>query len=171
MNERSNNAALARPCWVVGADARANLRRVHDNLYVGGAIAVLERPSPWTEWWGVVDVHGPEHNQAFRREAAFGKLAVFLRRGFEDGAPVPDGLLDAVASLIRRRGGPVLISCAMGVSRSASVAYAVIRAETGAGHEAALNAVACPGGRPLPVTLASARAWADVRGANPKVTL
>ena len=155
------------PRWLPHVDARANLRLVHRDLYVGSAVAVLFRPGSGRDWWGAVDAHGPAHSEAFRREARFGELAACIRFGFEDGGPVPPALIEAAVGLARGRRGPLLICCAMGVSRSASVAYCVIRAETGATHEEALRAVSCPQGRPLPATLASARAWADARAARP----
>ena len=159
-----DDAELPFPEWVRTADQRAMLRCVAPNLYVGGATAVLERVRPNVEWWAAVDVHGPRHSNAFRREPAYGDIARTLRYGFDDGAPVPDGLLAAVVAFVAPRRGPVLISCAAGVSRSASVAYAVIRAELGVGHDVALRLVSCPGGAPLPVTLNSARRWADAYG-------
>lgn len=162
-----DDAELPFPEWVRTADQRAMLRCVAPNLYVGGATAILERARPHVEWWAAVDVHGPRHSNAFRREPAFSDLPRLLRCGFEDGAPVPDGLLAAVVAFVGPRQGPVLISCAAGVSRSATVAYAVIRAEMGLGHDVALRLVSCPGGGPLPVTLQSARRWAD-RHAPPK---
>jgi protein-tyrosine phosphatase len=136
---------------------------VHDNLYVGGAIAILSRASPRVAWWAALDLHGVRHPEGFRREAAFSTVDVFLRRSFDDGEPIPEGLLNAVAALIQRRRGPVLISCAAGVSRSASVAYAILRDETGIGHDEALRAVSCKNGRPHHRTLESARRWADHR--------
>jgi hypothetical protein len=158
-----DDAELPFPQWVRTADQRAMLRCVAPNLFVGGATAILERARPHTEWWAAVDLHGTQHSTGFKREPAFGELRRFLRCAFEDGAPVPDGLLDAVTAFVRGRGGPVLISCAMGVSRSATVAYAVIRAELGVGHDVAARMVACPAGSPLRTTLQSARRWADAR--------
>lgn len=155
--------STAFPRWVPGVDERANLRCVHDNLYVGSAIAILSRARPRVEWWAAVDLHGLRHPESFRREAAFGAMGVFLRHAFDDGQPIPEGLLDAVAALVRRRRGPVLISCAAGVSRSASVAYAILRDESGVDHDEALRVVSCKGGRPMHGTLESARRWADHR--------
>lgn len=154
------------PQYLPHADARANLRRVGADLYVGGATAILERPSPGRGWWGAIDLHGGRHMEAFRREPAFGDLDRFLRAAFEDGFPVPDGVLDAAAAFARRRQGPLLVCCAAGVSRSATVAYAILRAEGRAGHDAALRAVSCANGRPLPATLRSAEVWADALAAG-----
>lgn len=151
------------PQYVRHADARANLRCVGRDLYVGGATAILERAAPHRAWWAAVDLHGARHGESFRREPAFGDLSRFLRASFDDGMPVPEGVLDAVVAFVRHRAGPVLITCAAGVSRSATVAYAVTRAELGVGHDVALAMCSCSGGRPLPVTLRSAQRWAEAR--------
>ena len=154
------------PFYLSHADSRSNLRCVGPRLYVGGATAVLDGPAPRREWAAAVDLHGSRHPEAFRREPFFGALGRFLRVAFEDGAPVPEGALPAAADLYRGCSGPVLISCAAGVSRSASVAYGVLRAVLGLGHDEALRRVACPGGRPLPATLESARRWAGALSAR-----
>lgn len=154
------SAGAGYPRWHRG-DGRANLREVGEDIFVGGAIAVLERPARGRRWWGAVDAHGPRHAEALRRELAFGEVERSVRWGFEDGDAVPAGLLDAAVALARARRGPLLVCCAMGVSRSASIAYAVLRAVSGLGHDEALRRVACEAGRPLVATLASAKAWAE----------
>lgn len=157
----SNPSNLPFPQYVREADSRANLRCVAADLYVGGAIAVMQRPAPTRAWWAAIDLHGKRDTDAFRRELAFGELEIFLRWPFDDGMAVPDGLLDVARSLYERRHGPILVSCAAGVSRSVSVAYAIVRASLGVGHDTALQMCACLGGRPLPATLRSAERWVE----------
>lgn len=86
-----------------------------------------------------------------------------IRYGFDDCDVVPVALLVAAEALYRDAQGPVLVSCAAGASRSASVAYALLRVVRGYSHEAALARVKLPGGGPHPRTLATAQAWAEAR--------
>ncbi len=149
------------PRWVPGVNAQAMLREVGDNLYVGGMVAVCERPSKAREWWGVIDCHGYRHERD--REIRYGQLPRVLRYGFDDGDRVPEALLAAAEALYRAAQGPLLVSCAAGASRSASVAYALLRVVRGYSDEGALARVRLPGGGPAPVTLASAERWAQIR--------
>jgi len=78
--------------------------------------------------------------------------------------------LASVEQMLRARGAPsarvigaVLVSCAAGVSRSASVAYALLRVVRELPHDEAFERVVCSGGRPRPETLASAERWAAHR--------
>lgn len=151
------------PQWLHTADTRANLRRVAPGLYVGSAVAVCERPARNRDWWAVIDCHGPRGVASVHRELRFGQLDHVIRYAFEDGEPVPEALLVAAEVLYRRAGGSVLVSCAAGVSRSASVAYALLRVVRELPHDEALERVACAGGRPRPETLASAERWAARR--------
>jgi protein-tyrosine phosphatase len=149
------------PRWVPGTDARAMLREVGDGLYVGGMIAVCERPSKTREWWGAIDCHG--FREDGKREFRFGQLPRVIRFGFDDGDRVPEALLAAAEALYRAAQGPLLVSCAAGASRSASVAYALLRVVRGYSPEGALSRVKLLGSGPLPVTLASAEQWAATR--------
>lgn len=148
---------LPLPRYVPGADQRANLREVAPGLYVGGMIAVCERPTQTRDWWAVVDCHG--YRVDGQREVRFGTLPRVVRYGFDDCGPVPASLLAAASALYRERGGDVLVCCAAGSSRSAAVAYAMMRDVLGAPHDDALARVSQRGGGPHPATLASAKAW------------
>jgi protein-tyrosine phosphatase len=61
-----------------------------------------------------------------------------------------------------QRKGAILLHCAQGLSRSASVAYAMLR-RSGLDHPAALQRIQVDGWKQYPMTetLASARTWAE----------
>lgn len=145
------------PRYFSVADRRSNLREVAPNLYVGGMIAVCERPDRARDWWAVVDCHG--YRVDGNREVRFGTLPRVIRYAFDDAGPVPEPLLVAATALYRECGGPMLVCCAAGASRSASVAYAAMRVVHGIPHDEALASVSQGGGGPHPTTLASAQAW------------
>lgn len=87
---------------------------------------------------------------------------------FPDGEAVPEAFLEtalAVRQAALAQGQTVLLHCAAGLSRSASVAYALLRYE-GMDHEEALKRVRVPHYEevyPLPSTLASAIAWVNAK--------
>ena len=93
-----------------------------------------------------------------------------LREPVQDGKPFPPGVLDRVVAFVDealRRGHPVLVQCAAGRSRSASAAYAILRALYGLSDAEALRRVETVhmGFRwPRRATLESARRWAWRRG-------
>lgn len=155
--------SITYPRWITGVDPLAALREVHTGLYVGSGIAVCERPTYSHDWSGVVDCQGPMRCGGSDREYRFGTLPRVIRCGFDDGGDIPSGLLDAALRLVREAGGDVLVSCAAGMSRSPSVAYAILRVRYGMGHDEALARVSLPGDNagPSPVVLASARRWAE----------
>lgn len=153
------------PRWVPDADSRSMLREVTTNLYVGGALAVLERPRPHERWWGVVDCHGYDPVLQ-EREATMTLCPRLVRWGFEDGVSIPSGLLAAATDLARSRRGPVLLSCKMGASRSVSVAIAVLRVAEGMSAMESLARARAPGMAPMAATLASAHRWADEESAR-----
>ena len=99
-----------------------------------------------------------------------------LVRPVQDRHPLPDGLLDEVLDRVMDclSDGPVLIQCEMGRSRSAGVAYALLRALYGQSHDEAYARVhtqtVFQAGKnqlsfdwPHPKLLASAAAWVDQR--------
>jgi hypothetical protein len=143
-----------------------NLREVGPNLFVGADGS----PSYGTRWALVVDLCGRTLDEgAIERDYAPFADKVFSAP-FDDGHPIPKGHLEAIVprvSLARER-GPTLVHCAAGLSRSASVAYVVLRMEDGLHHEEALRRVSVPGIEPYyphPVVLKSARVW--LRGQTP----
>ncbi len=156
------------PRWHADADRRAALREVSSGLYVGGMIAVCERPYSHTDWWAVIDCHG--YREEGKRELRLGQLPRVIRYGFNDGGAVPPDLLSAAVSIFDARRGPVLVSCAAGMSRSVSVAYAILRVVEGFDHEEALRRASLPGDNcgPAPVTLGTAKMWSDARCERPR---
>jgi hypothetical protein len=88
-----------------------------------------------------------------------------LRRLIHDGQPIDPALLDECvrfAQLVARTRTPLLVQCAMGLSRSATVAYAILRVRYGLEHDEAYRRVASRyAGHtyPHPVTFRSAMQW------------
>ncbi len=145
------------PRWVSGD---LNLREVGPNLYVGSMHAPLqfrglvgERPRL------VVDMNGSYSPFPERYIDADKVISLPMR----DGEPIPARYLDEALPLIlkARRRGPVLVHCAMGFSRSASVAYAALRLQDEFADDTALACVKAHPDYPMPVTLASARGYVD----------
>lgn len=151
------------PSPVKHADSRSNLRCVGEGLYVGSAFSVTQTSLRGNPWWAVVDCHGPRHEEAVRREIAFTSIPRVLRVGFPDGTPVPTELLAGAEAMYRALQGPMLVACAAGISRSVSVAVALLMVVRGLPYETALLQATCDGGRPLAVTIGSAKAWAEQR--------
>lgn len=98
-----------------------------------------------------------------------------LRVPFEDFGPIPPQVLAAAVDFAHAwfPTRPVLVQCHAGLSRSASVAYALLRVVHGLTHDEALARVAHtvehadrPARWPHPATLASAQAWCDARGSR-----
>lgn len=90
---------------------------------------------------------------------------------FDDATPIPEHFLDHIVPEVietLRAGKRVLIHCVAGLSRSASVAYAVIRVKERVDHDTALRRVKTPDipEYPHPVVLGSARAW--LHGPGPR---
>lgn len=104
-------------------------------------------------WALVVDFYGSSIGRDFPyRVYAF---------PFPDGHPFNPLVLDAVLPMVVQAlaRGPVLLHCKAGLSRSASAAYAVLRAHDGLSHEEALARVKAHPAFPMAITLNSARAW------------
>jgi hypothetical protein len=136
------------PRWVT---PDANLREVAPRLYVGNPRGI-EHPPPGGRWALVIDFCGELERDPSRYRRALRALSF----PFKDGDPIPDGVLD-------RLQGPVLLHCAAGLSRSVSVAYAMIRATHNTGHREALALVKADPRFPLPETLGSAYDWVEAR--------
>jgi hypothetical protein len=135
------------------------LRRVERNLYVGSrGDDVLE---------GVPSNAAIIQLSASLAEPVGRNLA---RVPLENGKPIPDRVLDALtdyAAQKLRRGVPVLVQCFAGLSRSASVAYAILRSVYGLPDHEALRRIetTTAGVRwPRRETIESARQWAFKRG-------
>lgn len=160
------------PRWIAGgpddtsARSPSLLREVARNLYVGSALSAPHAPLR-----GAIVVQLSEHCPPVAAMLAAGALAV-LRLPFEDRGPIPPNVLrQVVAEAAARR--PMLVQCHAGLSRSAAVAYAVLRRVDGLPHDAALARVAHAVEHndrterwPHAVTLASARAWCDAQEAG-----
>jgi len=144
------------PKWIVRADM-VFLREVAPHLYVGAEGSPAARPEgPWSL---VVSLYQTPQDVSASRDAR----TMLVQRPFMDGDEVPEGFLDEILPMVRDRlrvGLPVLIHCQAGLSRSASVAYAMLRVLCGLSHDEALRRVKA-GYRefPVPSTLASARRW------------
>jgi len=143
------------PIWLTGHEALGNLREVGPGLFVG------DQYSPKLgRWAGVLDLCGGLSATGRHRYASAQEV---ISLPFMDGDAIPELTLDIAWELYRKaRGQPVLIQCAAGLSRSTSVAYALLRRHHGFSHERALRRVQVPGREgeyPMPRTLASARAW------------
>lgn len=172
-----------------------NLREVAPGLWVGGVDAPWlleggkrERLDPrWTlildvaSWMDATAGVGPRHPWPEVR---------YLRDDpevwacdLEDGEPIPRGTLDKLLEIYdghcRRLDGEarvscVLVCCLAGASRSASVAYGLLRLRCGLHHEEALRRIrsrwhqsaATDPRWPNPVTLASVVEWVS-GAANP----
>lgn len=144
-----------------------NLREVAPGLYVGSERAVIALP-----WAGIVSLN-PYANEAYSRARILAYLEAprFLYLPIEDGEPICPSVLDAVARFVQvaHPHGPVLLHCRLGLSRSASVAYAVLRL-AGLSHGEALRRIKVPTWPQYPCqpTLDSARAWAESNTAKTK---
>lgn len=149
---------------LVNDDPRVNLRQISADLYIGAQSAPMDRV-----WDLVVDLHGV--NGARTR--------YWIKEPFPDGQPFPDGLLDQVRNAIVQARSDlacqaILIACEMGMSRSASCGYAMLRELEGLGHDEAYARISSEttfqaGPKTLSVswprekTLSSARAWVERR--------
>ena len=151
------------PRWVMGGPddtagrSPALLREVAAGLFVGSALA-----APYVDAECAV-VRCSEHCVTVAQVATLSVL-------FEDREPIASRVLHRAVTFVaaHRPTRPVLIQCYAGLSRSASLAYAVLRVVDGLDHDAALARVAHAVEHsdrtarfPHPVTLASAQAWCD----------
>ena len=145
----------AYPRWVQREPEGAyNLREVGPNLYVGAfASAAVEVPFSWT---AIFDFCGSSEEYLDDYPIPPVNLE------FDDGCAIKASTLELVYAEITQKKGPVLLHCAQGLSRSASVAYAMLR-RSGLDHATALQRVQVDGFRQYPMTdtLESARAWSE----------
>lgn len=159
------------PRWI-DADLY-NLREVGPGLYVGNAAAITARNGAvpllnvagWIELGGM-DVWAANPALADRHETiAAGMGAMAVRYGIADLCPVPFEAFDKALGVLQRAHdrGPVLVSCAAGLSRSAVVAYALLQVVPAAvGADEALRRVTARKSQWPSVNgdgLASADAW------------
>lgn len=136
-----------------------NLREVAPDIYIGGMASPLYRPGG-VPWDTIVDVIGaaqddPEYRQ-FRNV-----YSVYL----EDGEPVPFEVFARAVKTVRRAEGPVLIHCAMGISRSVSTAFTVLcdlNPDTDK-RDIIRRIVSPDGSAPLKETWKSAEAFIDAK--------
>lgn len=149
-------------------------------LYTGGFLSpawprlVARTPDApeFTDWSVIVDLSGSSGVVSDAEVVRPYKYAQrILRWEVDDGVPLPMELFDAVWALwtTRRLGAkdgeptPVLIQCAAGLSRSASVCAAILQRELGISHADASARVMSTYNDvqyPLPQPLASAGNWA-----------
>lgn len=154
------------PRWVAGGPADTSglspalLREVARNLYVGSALAASHVPG---------GVGAMIVVQCSEQCPPVPDALAVLRVPFHDRWPIPPSVLRQVVAEARAR-RPMLIQCYAGLSRSAAVAYAVLRMVDGLTHDDAFARVAHSREHhdgtdrwPHHVTLASAKAWCDAQ--------
>lgn len=151
------------PRWV---NPEFNLREAYPGLFVGD----LNSPLQSREWGLVVDLCGALRTEPMGRRR-YPANAELISVRLEDGQPIPDAVFDKVYDRVRLAllaGEKVLIHCAAGMSRSVSMAYAVLRVGRKMPHEEALSFVTTEEGIrmgwPMRETLNSARRWAEESG-------
>lgn len=143
------------PKWASYPGGEQNLREVAPGLFVGAVDAVTAQP-----WHTIIDLYGTA-TDPFKR-VRYATAHQVLSIPFPDGDAIPEGALERIDAALSRAKAPTLIHCQAGLSRSASVAYAMLRHRKHLSHDAALARVTTPGHGhqfPRPTTLASARTW------------
>ena len=145
------------PVWFSVPGQGANLRMVGPGLHVGSEYAPMEM-----DWCAVLDLYGAALGVA--RVYRYGRAEEVVSLPMLDGTAIPEATLNMASDMYKAcRGRPFLVHCAAGLSRSASVAYALLRKHHGCVHVRALRRIQTPGcsGFPMEQTLQSARAWAE----------
>ena len=160
------------PVWLSPPGEVTNLRMVGPGLYVGNEHAPLHPPVKEGKWCAVLDLYGSAKVPILRYRYRFCDEVISLRMA--DGDSIPTETLDTAWEMYRAcRGRPFLLHCMAGLSRSASVAYALLRKQQGLEHEGALALVQTPGYAqqfPMPNTLASARYWVSINSVLPEAS-
>lgn len=164
------------PRWVVGDPSNrpsvmltpALLREVASDLYVGNEYAPNHMLASWPKRGALVQLSSVCN--------PVGMLPTY-RWTFDDGDAVPFALLEDVTLFVTRwrAKGPVLIQCQAGLSRSASVAYGLLRVLDGLDHAEAERRITTREEHydrtlvwPKRRTLESVVAWVDARrGVSP----
>ncbi len=148
------------PRWV---SQDHNLREVGPGLYVGNEFAP---GSDRVRFGIIIDLCGSSSGLP----ELYPSYASLVRIPLIDGEAIPSEVLEEVHDAVwsgQRRQIPVLIHCVMGLSRSASAAYGMLRTVYDLKHREALLRVVTPeglaDGYPLPATLRSVVRWADAR--------
>ena len=155
--------ALTYPRWIRGGpqcpEDMQSLREVAPRLWVGSARCVM----PSTEDLSLIQLS---------HACPVVPGAEAFRQRIRDFHPVPHETLDQILAFASARhpSRTLLIQCRMGLSRSASVAYGLLRMLHGRSHEDALRAVSHTTGSglatlqwPHAALVDSVRAWCDTR--------
>lgn len=140
-----------------------NLRKVAKRLYIGSMFAVSPELSG-RHWDTVIDmagVSGPESSADSSIRDTYKSFRKVVTLGVDDGEKIPPSYLFKAVRAYQKAHGPVLVHCHMGISRSVSVAYAILRVALGLSHEEAYRRVIDPRRKPHPVTIKSTRDWVE----------
>lgn len=101
-----------------------NLREVAPGLWVGSEFAAAEPPTPEGRWGLIIDMReGDPGTGRWARK--------YLRLRVVDGQPIPHAHLDQALHAYQQSVGPTLVHCHWGLSRSPSVAAALLIVEHG----------------------------------------
>jgi len=151
-------APVSYPRWVAGKEAvlpPVRLREVAHGVYVGNEGSVRALADALDGRVGVIRL---------ATASSTPRVVALVDLPVEDGEPIPDHVIEAAvlhARDIRAAGLPLLLACYAGLSRSASIAYAVLR-DMGVTHAEALRRVRSSAALrqwPHPVTLDSVVRW------------
>lgn len=128
-----------------------DLREVCTGLYVGGHMS-----RGLGRWDTVIDLYVKDG----REDGFIVPPRRLVQMPMTDGDAISDRYMDAAADLVIEARGDVLIHCQAGLSRSASMAFGLMRRFFGMSREEALRRIFVVDGYPRSVTLASAGGWA-----------